>query len=381
MNTNMFETYYNYKKKTLFEYSLLLSKILDISKNKMWHSNRIKEDSLKKIIDIYFDKYEINHNNDSNLVRCFINNKDIFKYKIDREIIAVIDYFTVNTRAFEIKAYEKEIILVGIILNIANNLDISTVPFKENKNNYKTILINYIEKFNKIDFINIIDDGKRNINVLLELIKTNVRKERKLFESLTSNISFNRYIDISKGNYLAQYNYSVPMINKYDKAAINYVYNKDNINDDFALISYDLISVTLMKTFSVRDTKETYYLPLKREFFKTDKNVRGLNTLFKNNYLKRHIKILINYNDFDENLLKIFNKYKYYDYYIYCSAYTDIKDNKLIEKVNNYIFNNDFINQNKNKLKLFINKNIIYEKYIGMFIDKDILLRKKDINE
>ena len=145
----MFDLYYNYKIKTVFQYSILLSKILGINKNKLWNSKRKTEESLKEIIKDYFEKIEYNKRNNQQLIRWFINNKEIFKYNIDKELCSVINYFINKNKAFEIVAYEKEIILAAVILKIANDIDIATSPFKENKNNYKTILMTYLEKYRK----------------------------------------------------------------------------------------------------------------------------------------------------------------------------------------------------------------------------------------
>ena len=75
----MFSQYYNYKCKTVFEYSILLSKIIGIDKNKLWRKKKNLEDSLEWIIKHNLQD-ETNKINRKNLIRCFINDKDVFKY-------------------------------------------------------------------------------------------------------------------------------------------------------------------------------------------------------------------------------------------------------------------------------------------------------------
>ncbi len=374
MNANMFDLYYNYKIKTLVEYSILLSKILGIDKNKLFTSKKKTEEVLTKIVTNYFERLDYNHKNDQKLIRCFINNKEIAKYHLDSELYSVINYFTNTNKAFEIKAYEKEIILASVIINIANKLDISTSPYKENKINYKTILVSYIEKYRQIEYIHIIDNGKKKTDLLLELIKTNVRKERKIFDGLSSDISFNKYICVSENEYISQYNYSVPGINKFDKQAINYVYNKHEFDDEFASISADLITVSFMKFLSVRMPYNNIYLPLKKDFFENDNNFKKIAGNFKSKYLQKHLRILINYQEFND---KIYNKLKnnHITYYLYCNKNSLVGNNFKNPKATNYLISKDFNLKYQEIIAEEISDNIVIliEDYQGIFTDKEII--------
>ena len=378
MNTNMFEDYYNYKIKTVISYSLLLSKIIGIKKNKLWNKRRNTEKILEWIVNDYFNNLESN-NNKNNLVRCFINDKDIFKYKIDNELYSVINYFIENKRGFEIAAYEKEIVLTSCILNIANNLDISSSPYKENRNNYKTILLSYIEKFNKIPYLSIIDDDRKNMELLLELIKTNIRKERRIYELLDSKTSFNKYIDISSDNkyYLVSYNYSVQGIKSIHPEAVKYVYDHSDYDDEFVLISRDLVIVTLMKLFSIRKLRSIFFLPTKLDFLVKEKNLKELKNTLNNKLVNKYLKVLVNYNDYNDEIKSLLKKYDI-DYYLYCSKNTIY--NKGLDE-NNYLFSNDFNLLNNGLYEDLINedKNVILEKYEGIKLDKNLVDESEEL--
>ena len=370
MNIDNYEDYFKYKIKTVYQYSILLSKLLGIDKNKLWHKKKDTEDSLNYIINDYFNKITIPV--DKDLVRCFINNKEILKYNIDRELDSVITYFIDKERAFEIKAYEKEIILCAIVIYIANNIDISTSPYTINKVNYKTILVNYLEKFNKTTFVHIIDDGKKNTNILLELIKTNVRKERKIYELLNSNISFNKYIDISKENnyYITQYNYSVPGLKDINSGAVNYIFNKDGYDNKFTIISAELVVVTLMKLLSVRKFNKVFFIPIKKKFLLDDTYFNKIKNLNKNKYLKNRIMLLINYDDIDEIILFKLKKSKL-NYYIYASKNTKVKD---IDNNERYLISKDFYIEHKELIdkKQKEKIEIIIEAFDGLVLDRNI---------
>lgn len=378
MNIENYNDYLNYKIKTVYQYSTQLSKILGIEKNKFWHKRKDIETTLDFIIKDYFNR--MTKEVDKDLIHCFINNKDISKYHLDREIQSTLNYFIENERAFEIKVFEKEIILCAITIYIANNLDISTSPYTINKNNYKTILLSYLEKFNKISYIDIIDDGKKNTNILLEMIKTNVRKERRIFELLNSNISFNKYIDISKEDiyYLTQYNYSVPNIKDVDSNAANYIFDKDNFANKFSLISIDLVITTFMKLLSVRKFNKTFFIPIKKNFLLDDNSLNKIKLINKYKYLKENIILLINYNDIDELVLKNLNKYNL-NYYIYASKNTKV-DSNILEKDKNYLVSKEFYNEYKeiiDELKKE-KQNIIVESFDSVLTDRMIIEAKEN---
>lgn len=369
MNIDNYNEYYKYKIKTVYQYSILLSKIIGVEKNKFWHKRKDTEETLDYIINDYFSK--ISTSIDKDLVRCFIQNKDISKYNIDRELYSVINYFIDKGRVFEIKVYEREIILCAIVIYIANKLDISTSPYMINKNNYKTILINYLERFNKSKFVNIIDDGKKNTNILLEQVKTNVKKERKIYELLNSNISLNKYIDISKENtyYISQYNYSVPNIKDIDKGAVNYIFDNENYDNRFTLISMDLVIVTFMKLLSVRKFNKTFFIPIKSKFILSD-SINKLKVLNKNKYLKKNINLLINYNDLTEEIINILDKHDI-NYYVYASKNTNITYE--LDTTNNYLISNDFYTKYKETIDKISNKtNVIIEAFDGLVTDRII---------
>lgn len=370
MNTNMFDNYYDYKVKTVYDYSILLSKIIGVNKNKFWHKRKSIEESLDWIIRYYFKEKYQKKISKKNQVRLFINDKDIFKYKIDDELYATINYFIEHNRGFEIKAYEKEIVLVASIIHIANMLDVSTSPYQINKNNYRTILINALEDFNRISYFNLIDNGKKNTEVLLELVKSNVKKERRIFDLLNNKTSFNKYIDIGGNYYLAQYNYSIPNSKKIDSRALKYVYDKEGIDDKFVIINRDLIIVSLMKMFSKRKLNKTFFLPIKGSFFEDENNVKEISSIYKYNVLSKYIKILINYNDFNDNIKELLEKYKI-DYYLYCSKNTTMKDISN----NKYLLSNDFYEANLDKVSELKEKEleVIIENFKGIVIDNDLI--------
>lgn len=375
MICDLYNGYYTYKVKTISQYALILSKILGTERNKLFGNIRNRDDFWNYTVKDYLKRYTDGVSVNKYLVKGFITNKEIISFDLYNEAMSVINYFINKNILLKIGEYTNEIVLASIILKIANTLDISTSPFVKNSNNYNTICLNEINSANKISFIHLIDDGKKQTSRLIELMKENVKKERKFFEFLTNLGSFNKYIDISKENiyYFAQYNYRIPSLNKFDEYAAKDVYDKLKIDDSFVLISANLVVASLLKLFSIRKKFKILFLPVRSGFCLDEKNLKELSLIFKNNRLNKYFKLLINYNECDAKLVKLLDKY-HLSYYVYCSK-NSATDGKLIDGVNNYLVSKEFSEGYKNILAKWNsqNINIIKESFDGIVTDRNLL--------
>ena len=380
MICDLYNGYYNYKVKTISQYALILSKILGTDHNKLFGNIRNRDDFWSYNVKDYLKRYTDGVNTNKYLVKGFISNKEINSYDLYNETMSVINYFINKNILLKIDEYTNEIVLASMILKIANTLDVSTSPFVKNSNNYSTICLNEINTANKISYIHLIDDGKKQTSRLIELMKENVKRERKFFEFLTNLGSFNKYIDISKENiyYFAQYNYKIPSLNKFDEYATRDVYDNLKIDDSFVLISANLVVASLLKLFSIRKKFKVLFLAVRARFCLDEKNLKELSLIFKNNRLSKYFKLLVNYNECDAKLVKLLNKY-HLSYYVYCSK-NSATDGKLIDGVSHYLVSKEFSESYKNILAKWNsqNINIIKESFDGIVTDRNLLEDQKE---
>ena len=377
MICDLYSSYYDYKVRTLNEYTLALSKIIGIKENKLFNNQRLRNDFWPFVIKDYLSRYIEGIPLNKYLVKGFLNEKEISNFELENEVMSVINYLISKSMVLNIGTYKESIVLASFILKIANTLDVLTSPFTKNQNNYSTLCTNAINEANKVKYISLIDDGKKETNKLLVKIKENVKRERKFFESLTSISSFNKYIDISKENvyYLAQYNYRIPNLNKYDEYAVKDIYDNLGVDDAFALISANLVVSSELKLFSVRRPLKTIFLPLRKSFFDNEKNIKELKLLYKNNKLHKYIKILINYSEVTKEIVNLLNKNKL-EFYLYCSRNSAATSGKILDGTNNYLVSKEFYDNNKNIISKWksLDINIIKEEFDGIVTDSRLLV-------
>lgn len=377
MICDLYSSYYDYKVRTLNEYTLALSKIIGIKENKLFNNQKLRNDFWPFVIKDYLSRYIEGIPLNKYLVKGFLNEKEISNFELKNEVMSVINYLISKSMVLNIGTYKESIVLASFILKIANTLDVLTSPFTKNQNNYSTLCTNAINEANKVKYISLIDDGKKETNKLLVKIKENVKRERKFFESLTSISSFNKYIDISKENvyYLAQYNYRIPNLNKYDEYAVKDIYDNLGVDDAFALISANLVVSSELKLFSVRRPLKTIFLPLRKSFFDNEKNIKELKLLYKNNKLHKYIKILINYSEVTKEIVNLLNKNKL-EFYLYCSRNSAATSGKILDGTNNYLVSKEFYDNNKNIISKWksLDINIIKEEFDGIVTDSRLLV-------
>ena len=377
MICDLYSSYYDYKVRTLNEYTLALSKIIGIKENKLFNNQKLRNDFWPFVIKDYLSRYIEGIPLNKYLVKGFLNEKEISNFELENEVMSVINYLISKSMVLNIGTYKESIVLASFILKIANTLDVLTSPFTKNQNNYSTLCTNAVNEANKVKYISLIDDGKKETNKLLVKIKENVKRERKFIESLTSISSFNKYIDISKENvyYLAQYNYRIPNLNKYDEYAVKDIYDNLGVDDAFALISANLVVSSELKLFSVRRPLKTIFLPLRKSFFDNEKNIKELKLLYKNNKLHKYIKILINYSEVTKEIVNLLNKNKL-EFYLYCSRNSAATSGKILDGTNNYLVSKEFYDNNKNIISKWkgLDINIIKEEFDGIVTDSRLLV-------
>ena len=374
--TDLVGVYCKSKNKTFIEYVGLISKIISVDHKKFLGNKRKADEIIAGIVDIYVDKYLFVSDLKYDMSKMFIQNNYINEYGLTREVNVIAEYFMKNKMIFDIDKNEKEIILMAVYLQMANKLDILTSPFNEKGINFNNMIFKYLDEYHKIDFIFLVDQGKKSTKLLIDSVKRNAIKENKVFETLTSKKSFNKYIKItSEDNYITQYNYYIDELDDYDAKQSTKLYLNKNIDDKFTLISTELVMVSLLKEFSIRKNLSTFFIPIKKKFLLKEKNIKELSKIFTTKINNRHIKILINYNELDNKLIEVL-KSENIDFYVYCNKTTILKSIDINQK---YIFSKEFLKNSQ----IVIGKedNVIIETSNIFAEDNELVSLKNKENE
>ncbi|MDD2207809.1 MAG: hypothetical protein PHG03_01610 [Bacilli bacterium] len=374
MNTDLIGAYSKYKNSCLNEYINLISRIISVDHKKILGNKRRSAEIYAGVIDIYLKKYLLINEVRYDLSKIFIESPYIDEYNLTKEINAISEYFMKNNIIFDLVRNEEEIILMASLLQMALALDELATNFSKTGTNYNNIIHKMLNKYHKINYIFLIDEGKKNTKELINLVKKKSILEKDLYETLTDKNSFNKYILINKKTpiYITQYNYYIEELEKYDTKEASKIYFKKNIDDDFTLISVGTAINTLTKEIQSRKKLSTFLIPIKKKFFDKEKNTREYKKLISSNITSKCIKLLIDCNEIDDNLIRKLKTNKL-DYYIYCNKGSIL--NKVEEHAK-YIFSKEFMKNNQ--IIVADNENIIVETTNIFMEDKDFILEKEN---
>ena len=130
-----------------------------------------------------------------------------------------------------------------------------------------------------------------------------------------------------------------------------------------------------MKLLSVRKFNKIFFIPIKEKFLKDDQSINKIKNLNKNKYLNKHIILLINYDDINEEIKKKLNNNKLnnnkLNYFIYASKNTIINE---IDNKERYLISKDYYSSHKELIdeKIKEKVEIIIEAFDGLVIDRNI---------
>lgn len=376
MMTDLVSVYNKYKFKTLNEYINLISNIISVDHKKIIGNKKRTLDMLEGIVEIYNNKYLFSGEVIYDLSKIFIDSPYIDEYNLSKEINAISEYFMKNNMIFDLIKNEKEIILMAVYIQMAYKLDEFASLTSYKIINYNNEIFSMLEHYHKINYIFLIDEGKKNTRDLIELVKNKSKIEKELYNNLTNKNSFNKYIKISedKDIFITQYNYYIEELEKYDSVQSNKIYLEKNIDDSYNIISAEIASITILKQIQARKESGIFLIPVKKKFFTKEKNIRDYKKILESKITNRCIKLLINYNEVNDNLIHVLNTNKL-DYYIYCNKGAILKE--LSSNIK-YIFSKEFM---KNNQIIVTNKENIIVESINIFMeDDDFIFRREREN-
>ena len=136
MICDLYSSYYDYKVRTLNEYTLALSKIIGIKENKLFNNQRLRNDFWPFVIKDYLNRYVDGVPLNKYLVKGFLNDREIQVYELNNEVMSVIDYL-INKIGID---YYFDILIDSVfIYNIEGYNKLEASLTKEQKNVLKRL--------------------------------------------------------------------------------------------------------------------------------------------------------------------------------------------------------------------------------------------------
>ena len=352
MNENVCNKFISYKKKNLKEYAKIVIQMLLSEKKIQPDEKSYYLNTTKELVDKY---------------------AELLYFSLD-------DTFT-NIKALITNFDSDNIKKAASITHVCIELDKLLNPINLNKISLNDLKQNIVDL---LKLLNIDVESKNNkelISSLSKILRQNYHTEYKFFQGFKEieNIE-NVYIrePLIKDTFLVRFDYKIEGLDVFYKEQVVKVLNSNNINYEFSLMSYHLLSITILKELLLRKKHDNFIVEISKDLFESNKKINDLKKMFINETIKKAIFLLIDYEDYLKyqskiNILKEFG-------FNYLLDYSNYNKKINVESINEgeLILVNNLFYENDNDFDLLEEKNIIViEKQFDKNYSEDKLLDRK----
>ncbi len=363
MKTSIIKLYFEKKKKTLFQYTSLISNLIDMNDKYLISKKRENHILIKDILDKYVDTYLYQKDSslkDEEFIKKYVDYNTNINKIVNLLMVVIINYYLDNGKKDTLLKQKEQLLLLAILISCVIKLDEKTNYLIEENidNNYINNLLDEI--LVKNCKFNIKFNSKKTIKKLLLYIKENNNIEKKVFENIDSLDIENVYTNYSNASnyYILKYKYNIKELENEEKYYVNEVFDKERI--DLKLKNFSFYKLSSKILSDLLSSKDNYYVIELSEKELTIPNFNKLDKVFSNNIIRNRIVFLVSYENKNVDVVKSM-KEKGYKILV---DYNEVKEEKNV-----YMFNDDdiilvkdeFLEINKNNIDIWNNRNISFQ--------------------
>lgn len=296
MHNALINKYLSNKQKVLCEYASVLYKIYGPDADSLWQQEFEFQSIIKNVVKTYVEKYYLRSKDELEELNTSGYAANDFKLALALAVIA--DAYGDKYDNLKISK-KKGLYNLTIIVYIITNID-RDVTFMDAELSSNSIMQKLSEYFKSINQEKLVTKNPFVMNNLANRIKDNKRLEKKFFGSLDNKESFNTFAKYDKDSYFVKYNFDSNLFDKYRDIDVRRVYEKYDVDEDYFDVSYELASVTILKQFVLGHKVYDLILPVTSSYLENNQNIKLINDLFGNPFIKNKIKFSIYYSDYDK---------------------------------------------------------------------------------
>ena len=333
---------------------------------------------ISKIVEIYFDNYYLEENNDFTILNKYFELGKTKESLMKNILLSSILFYKNSGLEAQIENDIKTIVILSNSIYLALNLDNYTNEYLNSALDIEIRLNNYFDKYqSKIKLDDKIDIFKDEI---YNEVKKEISIEKKFFKSLVDDnyiISIRDNINI-KNIFLVDYKYNIKLLNRYEKSELDKISNTKGIMDDILTIYIHKLTILVFKDLLCKNFDDKFFIEIDSNYFTKNKNLINLETILNNKSIKNRIVFVFNIKNLDDELSSI----KYLHDNNYSLALNSLDENGIATSnydMFNYVFiENDILEKYKDYKEIWNIKGIKFITDIDKFnyINEEYLLRE-----
>lgn len=370
------EKYLNKSKNNLNTILSHLETNIEFLDNDLWSNYDEIKDIIKKIIDIYYDKYFLYTSKDYSNIDKYIKFNNKINRKLKTILLSIIDYFESINEQNIISDKEGSVLYLTILIYVSLTLYEKDFKLIDTSKKIEKVINNIIDNFARIRF-----KREKDLTSLINNIKDIVLENNvfnKCINNLNTKESYNTYISINKDNkfYKVNYEFKINSLEDYETKDITLVNDKMNMASELMKISYDISYYTM---FKLMKSGLDYILlfPINKKDL-MNKNIKSFIDNRYNN-INNKIKFLIDYNDIN-NDYEFINmiRDKEIDIYIEVKEAFETDNYNMFMDIKNIIVPEEFISINEKYLEIWkdMKINFLIKNFGNKLTEKSLISRK-----
>lgn len=360
MSSNVIDKFKDKKKKVLVTYAKILENIITLENNTLWQKASDFAPICEGVVSAFADKYYFDNNINRNNPVEYLNDN------INAVLLSIIEYYKSINKPDVVKANKNETFLISVIVCTASYVDIASNvidgDYLAMKKNFQKLL----KHLNQMEILKIYVNNKMILDKLFKEVKKNINLEKKFFNYYKSPAWHNEYQIVSTEPlyYKVKFIYKIEGLYKENpKLLIKYqkAYLKENLK-----ISYDLLTILLMKEYIMNKEVNVYLVPTLEEMIGEELNMLDI-PLIKNN-----IKVLAP--------LERYEAYSKIDNFDVVYFYRGDNEQEILSKRDiEVIVPKEYMKKESSNLEKYQELNIkLVEESIGSRITEDVICQIKE---
>lgn len=294
---NVIEKYLSKKEEYVVSYSKILSDFITINQIKLYKGKIELNRVLTSVTKSYLEKYYFEKDDTYILIGDYFNFNIKENKELNRIIFLIDKYF--KDQKINTNEYKEDIFYLSTLISLGIKISESFNTSVDNRK-YRTVTKEIIETIKSQNIIKFKKNKKLKLKELIEKIKNNNIDEEKFFNYFNLTEIKNKFKKVRNldNAYYVKYDYLIES-KRFKPEYVEKIFKREKINDLFLMISYEILTTTILKMIDLKNTNIKFIIPVSHTMCNNEQDIKKMNKIFSNTYLKNMILFII-----DESIIQ-----------------------------------------------------------------------------
>lgn len=286
------EKFLNQKQKIIVSYAKKISEFISDENIEIFNGKVEFNQLLNLFVKKYLDFYYFNRENEFIIYADYCEFNISGNNEINIMLHEITNYYRNNQKESLLNNKGNIYYLAFIISNAIKTDRIFNSISKNRK--YNKEVENIIQSIRNNKNLKAKKKSKNKVMEFIKLIQQNIEREQQFFNYFNIIEIKNKFKKLKafSNHYFVKYEYYIDE-NKFKKEYIEKMFKKAKVDDIYLPISYELLSLTILKENSISNIKNKYIVPINRTLINNEQDIKKISKIFAKKEIRKQVKFLI----------------------------------------------------------------------------------------